>query len=1397
MFQDAPSTIRDTTKSYRLLLSLLDRTLLLPGFSMSSGAIDATLEGAQNVLDTAGSFVELANIPGLSQAVKAVAHVIHIITKMRKNSKVRRQMEEHLVSLAFSLSRTVEDIRKRCEKESLSMDALRMPPELDSRINGLIRSLSDIAQKLSDMRTGSRVGRFLGVDRDADKLSYLKEQLRNAQRDFELQGQIRIEFLVDAMFGTLHTIQQDISVLVQFGMTTEIRETLSKLPHVVDAGYRSNRHEHKAHLMHGTRADILREIYEWATEAPKAPKHLIHVLSGAAGTGKSTIAYEVARCLDEEGKLGASFFFDRGSEALATTRFVFTTIAYQLALQQPMTIAHYFVDAIQSYLQRGRDQQMEFALDELIIRPLESKHSERPVVLVIDAVDECTESGLDLVPRMLYLLAERVSAAHIPFRILITTRPEYHIEDVLQSADFSKDSSRIRLQDIPRNIVDGDIQHFLEHSFRKIPRIAPFLAAHPDTISALTMKAEGLFVYASTVVKLLRHDAEHTNEIVDELLGHSTSHSYSDLEQLDRLYIIVLRNAFQKFDRYADSIHAVLGCIALLQDHLTPSAIASLMGISIANTLFVVNRLTSVIFSEGGSDEEKRLLRPLHASFPQFLIDPHRCTELRFHVDPGARHECIAVACFSVMLNHLHYNILELTDPMTPKSSIAELHALVELHLPSHVQYACAHWAFHLCRASCTVDLLSMLEAFVSQKVLYWMEALSHMGRMDRAPRALLDVRSWCQRQRDGPNDTFDLLLRDAHRFLLEYFDAINICPEHIYISGLSTMPSCPLLEICGNTASAKLVQMVTPRPAQWGSHIRIIESPDLSYRVLRYSPDGRWILASAYTSVQCYHALSGDLFHTISGVPEMIHDLDVSSDGSTLVTLAYAMGVTKQYIQVWNFASGALLHSIEYDNVQFLALSFSQDGRRILGIARSRSAPTSIVPFMWDTRTFTMIRFLGTRELSNACSHNPYFSWKRDFMLETSDDKALQVVYANTLHQGKARGSISVGEDYRALFLPDRDDEIIIYTSSWIRIVDVRTMQSRSAFSFPLALSVHTMTIGGISPSGDHVALIGDSRKQPIFMLELKMGRIYAVSDSRGIGVKSLCFAPDESCLACLDQYSSAIHILEFALTNVDIVAGEGDTVPPEHTRLWWDSHLQVTTVSACDNQVGTAFLSQSDKGVRLAVYHAKIDVSRPNKDGSVSRTTTITTGERVWSLRHDHDEHNTLEIRPLCFSNQGDLLAIDVMDTYGGRLELLSVPELTTVSQIDPAPSAVARRWSGAQFSQDDASLYLKQWRGASGEATYVYDRKGGSWVETAQQREVSLVFEIWGDGWVSDRRLGRRIIWLPKRYRPMDSNGYNLLCGLSALASNTILAIEASPTESLVILDISGLRFAVESL
>lgn len=96
-------------------------------------------------------------------------------------------------------------------------------------------------------------------------------------------------------------------------------------------------HESKSGYLGGTREALLKEIDEWAKGTCSTLHHRIYVLSGAAGTGKSTIACEVAKRLERDGVLGASFFFVRGSNDLATTRLIFTTIAYQLSSYQPAT----------------------------------------------------------------------------------------------------------------------------------------------------------------------------------------------------------------------------------------------------------------------------------------------------------------------------------------------------------------------------------------------------------------------------------------------------------------------------------------------------------------------------------------------------------------------------------------------------------------------------------------------------------------------------------------------------------------------------------------------------------------------------------------------------------------------------------------------------------------------------------------------------------------------------------------------------------------------------------------------------------------------------------------------------------------------------------------------------
>ena len=86
-----------------------------------------------------------------------------------------------------------------------------------------------------------------------------------------------------------------------------------------------------------TRRDVLRRIIEWANDtSPGAPS--VHWLFGPAGTGKSTIAYTLARRFDFAGGistttiLGGNFFCSQQFDSTRTAKGIIPTIAYHLAL---------------------------------------------------------------------------------------------------------------------------------------------------------------------------------------------------------------------------------------------------------------------------------------------------------------------------------------------------------------------------------------------------------------------------------------------------------------------------------------------------------------------------------------------------------------------------------------------------------------------------------------------------------------------------------------------------------------------------------------------------------------------------------------------------------------------------------------------------------------------------------------------------------------------------------------------------------------------------------------------------------------------------------------------------------------------------------------------------------
>jgi hypothetical protein len=100
----------------------------------------------------------------------------------------------------------------------------------------------------------------------------------------------------------------------------------------------------------GTRTHIINQINCWIDQtfntesgvlltsddtSDSTPNSRIFWINGSAGTGKTTIAYTIAKACDGKKNLGASFFCSRDDADCSNPKLIFTTIADQLGYFYP------------------------------------------------------------------------------------------------------------------------------------------------------------------------------------------------------------------------------------------------------------------------------------------------------------------------------------------------------------------------------------------------------------------------------------------------------------------------------------------------------------------------------------------------------------------------------------------------------------------------------------------------------------------------------------------------------------------------------------------------------------------------------------------------------------------------------------------------------------------------------------------------------------------------------------------------------------------------------------------------------------------------------------------------------------------------------------------------------
>jgi hypothetical protein len=467
----------------------------------------------------------------------------------------------------------------------------------------------------------------------------------------------------------------------------------------------------------GTRVAFLDFIINWVNN-PASERGL--VLCGQAGTGKSSIAHEIARLFDKMHRLTSSFIFLRREQSVQKAYHLFTTLARDLADRYPsFKIALGEVIKHNTALRLGtRDYDILF--ESLILEPLKDLHIVGPILVVIDALDESGDTtgriGLHS------FLAENLKRLPSNFRVVITSRPEHAIVSALARVP----SVKIKYMNDTELAAEThkDILTFLRG---KLPS-----DKFGDYVEALAVKAEGLFQWAAVASQLVLDPPERFDYSEETCIKHLLKPSTNRRGQglLDELYKEVLEGYF-KDQEARDLFRSVVGQLITSIEPLTIRSLiplrqhASYNKRSNAAVTGLLHRLGSLLSNVNSSDDSLPIT-PLHTSFRDFLINQDKSGD--FCVGVRDAHHQLAHSCLNLLLDPLDglkFNICKLETSYLANNDVEDLNIRVDQHIPPALLYACRFWGDHLKHIDFKPDLFRKVETLLKEKFLFWLEALS------------------------------------------------------------------------------------------------------------------------------------------------------------------------------------------------------------------------------------------------------------------------------------------------------------------------------------------------------------------------------------------------------------------------------------------------------------------------------------------------------------------------------------------------------------------------------------------------------------------------------------------------------------------------------------------------
>ncbi|KAF3075143.1 hypothetical protein CFAM422_002987 [Trichoderma lentiforme] len=681
-----------------------------------------------------------------------------------------------------------------------------------------------------------------------------------------------------------------------------------------------------------TREQMLRDIRTWIDGNSEKG---IYWLSGMAGTGKTTISLTIAREYHQKKRLGASFFFSRGGGDLASAKKFAATIAVQLAEQSP-ELRRLILNATRLNPRIGH-LNLYNQWEKLVLEPLgllKSSSIRRPLLIVVDALDECDDEK-DIGMLIECFASTIANVKQMPIRIFITSRPELPIH-----LTFNRVSINLRqhftLQGIEQAIVDGDLRIYYQHHLSQLSQRYMWnqRIILDDVIQSLMEKTHGLFIYAATACRFIKEGGRNSERRLLDLSASGSSASEAEKE-LDNIYTTVLESSFRaelsstEARELQPEFQKIVGSIMVLFDTFALTDLVDIINGQKERIESMLNNLRSALDI---SEDDRRQISILHPSFRDFLLTPGRCSHKSFRISAEQLHYDMFERCLTIMHGSLPKDICKLRNPAVQARDITK--DQVDKCISFPIQYACRYWIQHLEKSGRDWMNHRGMKDFFWTDFLGWLEVLSLLGRLSEGINQLAGLESllhdtskkknfqpsfqsqWKRVNgfsKDRPSETditnhasdssqsLGMLIHDAKRFAFQHGGIIEETPLQIYCSALIFSPEQSLIRQRYHTKIPRWIVPSFRRRSTWPRYTQALWHTYPAYS-LAFSIDGSYLASGCEDgTIWLWDAVTGARQRILEGHRKSINSIGFSPKEELIVS-----GSADGTIRLWNSKTGA-----------------------------------------------------------------------------------------------------------------------------------------------------------------------------------------------------------------------------------------------------------------------------------------------------------------------------------------------------------------------------------------------------------------------------------------------------------------------------------------------------------